>query len=203
MKKDSDVYATLAKASAEILFKEKKSKFFGQAFPVTSEDEIKTILEQIRAKHSQSNHVCYAWQLGIENPHYRANDDGEPSNSAGMPIYGQIQSFGVTNTLITVSRYFGGTKLGVGGLISAYRTAAKMALEASNVIERKIEAQLKLSFPYSEMNRVMRIIKQKSIDITNQQMQLDCQIVLSVPKSSLQKTTLLFRSLTKVQVEAI
>ena len=112
-----DTYKTITKASEEVLFKDKNSKFFGYAFPVTSEEEIKEHLEELKKKHHAARHWCYAWQLGKEF-HYRANDDGEPSNSAGMPIYGQIQSFDVTNVLIVVVRYFGGVKLGVGGLIS-------------------------------------------------------------------------------------
>ena len=114
-----DTFKTIASPSSEILFKEKNSKFFGCAFPVTSEEEIKSHLENLRKQHSGAGHFCYAFQLGTETIQFRANDDGEPSNSAGMPIYGQIQSFGVTNILVVVVRYFGGVKLGVGGLISA------------------------------------------------------------------------------------
>ena len=111
-----DTYRTITKPSEEVLFKDKNSKFFGYAFPVKNEEEIKEHLEDLRKKHHAARHWCYAWQLGKEEYRYRANDDGEPSNSAGMPIYGQIQSFDVTNVLIVVVRYFGGVKLGVGGL---------------------------------------------------------------------------------------
>ncbi len=138
-----DTYKTLAKPSEEILFKEKNSKFYGYAFPVTNEDEIKNHLETLRKQHHGAVHFCYAFQIGTNKIQYRANDDGEPSNSAGMPIYGQIQSFGLTNVLVVIVRFFGGVKLGVGGLISAYRTAAQMALEESEIIEKTIDIFLK------------------------------------------------------------
>jgi uncharacterized YigZ family protein len=132
---EKDTYKTILKASKEVLFKEKGSKFYGYAFPVTSEDEVKQQIENLKQHHS-ARHWCYAWQLGKNYEHYRANDDGEPSNSAGMPIYGQLQSFDVTNILVVVVRYFGGTKLGVGGLIQAYKTTAQMALETSKVVKK-------------------------------------------------------------------
>ena len=121
---------SIAAPSEEALYKEKNSKFFGYAFPVNDEEEVKAILEDTKKQHHSARHWCYAFQLGTDKIYYRANDDGEPNNTAGMPIYGQIQSFGVTNVLVVVVRYFGGIKLGVGGLISAYRAAAQMALHA-------------------------------------------------------------------------
>jgi uncharacterized YigZ family protein len=138
MDEASDTYKTIEKPSEEILFKEKKSKFYGYAFPIATEDEVKPILEALKKKHHTANHVCYAWQLGVKNQSYRANDDGEPNNSAGMPIYGQILSFEVTDVLVAVTRIFGGTKLGIGGLISAYKTGAQMALENAKIIEKTI-----------------------------------------------------------------
>ena len=134
-----------------VLFKERKSKFYGYTFPIESEDAVKPILEELRKRHPSANHVCYAWQLGVTDIRYRANDDGEPNNSAGMPIYGQIQSFDVTNVLVAVVRIFGGTKLGVGGLISAYKETAKMALENSMITEKVLTQQITLVFEYSEM----------------------------------------------------
>ena len=131
-----DTYKTIEFPSEEILFKEKGSKFFGYAFPVTTEEAIKEHLEILKKQHHTARHWCYAWQLGKSYELYRANDDGEPSNSAGMPIYGQLQSFELTNILLVVVRYFGGTKLGVGGLIQAYKTTAQWALEASEIIEK-------------------------------------------------------------------
>jgi putative IMPACT (imprinted ancient) family translation regulator len=119
-----DTFKTISNPSEEILFKEKNSKFFGYAFPILSDDEVKPIIDVLHKKHFGAGHFCYAFQLGTDKIQFRTNDDGEPSNSAGTPIYGQIQSFGLTNILVVVVRFFGGTKLGVGGLISAYKTGA-------------------------------------------------------------------------------
>ena len=200
MEKTTDAYKTLVAPSLEVLLKEKKSRFFGQAFPVQCEAEIKSVLEGLKTKHAQSNHICYAWQLGVERPSYRFNDDGEPNNSAGMPIYGQIQSFEITNVLITVTRYFGGTKLGVGGLITAYRNAAKMALEAATLTTKRMEENLTLSFPYSEINTVMRIVKQKTITIVDQKMELDCLLEIKVAKNDVPQITKIFGSLRNLSI---
>ena len=181
---ENDTYKTLASPSEEILFKEKNSKFFNQAFPVSTEEEVKAILEEVRKRHSSSGHCCYAFQLGTDTIYYRANDDGEPSNTAGMPIYGQIQSFGVTNVLVVVVRYFGGIKLGVGGLISAYRTGAQMALEASEIVEKTIDVHYTVKFGYQDMNKVMRVIKEKNLGIVSQKMEMDCEIVISTRKKN-------------------
>ncbi len=134
-----DTYKTIAFPSSAILFKEKNSKFFGHAFPILSESEAKPILENLRKEYPNAEHYCYAYQIGTEILTHRANDDGEPSNTAGMPIYGQIQSFGLTNILIVVVRIFGGIKLGVGGLITAYKTAAQLTLESCEIIEKTID----------------------------------------------------------------
>ena len=156
-----DVYKTIETPCEETLFKEKGSKFFGYTFPVSSEKDVKEKLEELKKKHHTARHFCYAYQLGIDNIRFRANDDGEPNNSAGMPIYGQIQSFEVTNILIVSVRYFGGTKLGVGGLISAYKKSAQMALEVSDILTKTINIQYQLNFDYDLMNPVMRIVKEK------------------------------------------
>jgi uncharacterized YigZ family protein len=170
--KIKDTYNTIEIASEEILFKEKSSKFFGYAFPIQSEDELKPIIDQLRKKHPHANHFCYAYQIGTDILSYRANDDGEPSNSAGMPIYGQIQSFAVTNTVVIVARIFGGTKLGVGGLISAYKTTAQMTLETCNIIKKTIDVYYQVSFDYKNMNKVMRVIKEKKLEIVSQEMEI-------------------------------
>ncbi len=168
-----DTYTTIAKATEEILFKEKSSKFFGYAFPIQSEEEVKPIIEQLRKLHPHAVHYCYAYQIGTEKISYRANDDGEPSNTAGAPIYGQIQSFGVTNVLLVVVRIFGGIKLGVGGLISAYKTTAQLVLEEAEIIEKTIDISFLISFDYKNMNKVMRVIKEKKLDIVTQTMELE------------------------------
>ena len=177
-----DTYTTLAQATEEILFKEKSSKFFGYAFPIESEEEVKPILDQLRKLHPHAVHYCYAYQIGTEKISYRANDDGEPSNSAGAPIYGQIQSFGLTNVLVVVVRIFGGIKLGVGGLISAYKTTAQLALEEAEIIEKTIDIAFLISFDYKNMNKVMRVIKEKKLAIVTQTMELEEDSGLAVGK---------------------
>ena len=168
-----DTYTTIAQATEEILFKEKSSKFFGYAFPIQSEEEVKPIIDQLRKLHPHAVHYCYAYQIGTEKISYRANDDGEPSNTAGAPIYGQIQSFGLTNVLLVVVRIFGGIKLGVGGLITAYKTTAQLVLEEAEIIEKTIDIHFLISFDYKNMNKVMRVIKEKKLDIVTQSMELD------------------------------
>ncbi|MBL7559908.1 YigZ family protein [Olleya sp. YSTF-M6] len=200
---EADVYKTITKPSEEVLFKDKNSKFFGYAYPVTTEDEIKQHLEDLKKQHHQARHWCYAYQIGTETIAYRANDDGEPSNSAGMPIYGQIQSFEVTNVLIVVVRYFGGVKLGVGGLINAYRTGAQLALEASNIIERTINIDYLITCEYDLMNKVMRVIKEKSLNIINQKLELNCEITISVRKKEAESIKSIFDSIYKVDIKIL
>jgi len=198
-----DTYKTITKPSEETLFKDRGSKFFSYAFPVTSEEQIKEHIEQLKKQHYNARHWCYAWQLGKSYEHYRANDDGEPSNSAGMPIYGQLQSFDITNVLVVVVRYFGGTKLGVGGLIQAYKMGAKMALEVSNIIEKTIDEDFTLKFEYPEMNTVMRIVKDENLNITNQKMELNCEFVISVRKKDAERIFQLFDTTYKVSIKRI
>ena len=179
-----DTYKTIAYPSEEILFKEKNSKFFGYAFPIDSEDQVKPLIEPLRKRHFNAVHFCYAYQIGIEKITFRANDDGEPSNSAGMPIYGQIQSQELTNVLIVIVRFFGGTKLGVGGLITAYKTAAQMALDATSIIEKTIDIHYLISFDYKNMNKVMRVIKEKNLEIITQKMEMSCEIEIATRKKN-------------------
>lgn len=200
---EKDTYKTIATASEEVLYKEKNSKFFGYAFPVTTEEEIKEILERLRKEHFSARHWCYAYQIGTEKIQYRANDDGEPNNSAGMPVYGQIQSFEVTNVLVVVVRYFGGVKLGVGGLISAYKIAAQMALENSEIVERTIDKHFIISFGYANMNKVMRIIKEKNLLIVSQKMEMDCEIEISIRKKNAQNLLDTFENLFEIKLTEI
>lgn len=197
----NDTYKTIATPSEEILFKEKNSKFYGYAFPVTSEEEIKNHLDILRKQHYGAVHFCYAFQIGTDKIQFRANDDGEPSNTAGAPIYGQIQSFGVTNILVVVVRYFGGVKLGVGGLISAYRTAAQMALAVSEIVERTINIHYIVSFDYKNMNKVMRVIKEKNLEIITQKMELNCEIEISTRKKNAENVFDIFTNLFEIKVK--
>ncbi len=176
-----DTYKTITKPS-EGLFKDRGSKFIARAYPVLSEDEVKQRLEELRKEFHDARHHCYAYQLGIDKSAYRINDDGEPSGTAGRPIFGQIQSFDLTNVLIVVVRYFGGTKLGVSGLINAYKTASKEALETSNIITKTINEIYLVKFKYPEMNEVMRILKENDLTPFDQKFELDCELKFSVRK---------------------
>lgn len=198
-----DTYKTITSSTEGILFKEKNSKFYGYAYTVLNEDEVKLHLTAVKKQHHAARHWCYAYQIGAEQPIFRANDDGEPSNSAGMPIYGQIQSFEVTNTLIIVVRYFGGVKLGVGGLIKAYKTTAQLTLKASKIVEKTIDLQFKITFEYKDMNKVMRIIKEKQLQIVKQQLDLKCNITISVRKTEYHNTLEVFNSIYGVFVKNI
>jgi uncharacterized YigZ family protein len=186
---EKDTYKTIESPSEEVLFKEKNSKFFGYCFPVQSEDEVKEILEKVKKEHYSARHWCYAFQIGTEQIHYRANDDGEPSGSAGLPIYGQIQSFEVTNILIIVVRYFGGVKLGVGGLVSAYKET-----------EKTIDIQYRITFGYKDMNRVMRVIKEKNVNVIGQKLEMDCQIEISVRKKDAPMIFSIFEAMYEVSI---
>lgn len=170
-----DTFKTILKPS-EGLFKDKGSKFISFAFPVDSEDEIRTIVQQIRKEHHSARHHCYAWRLGYEKLHFRANDDGEPSSTAGKPILGQIQSFDLTNILIVVVRYFGGTLLGVSGLINAYRNAASEAILQAKIIEKLVEKQVLIEFDYLVLNEVMKLFKDEKLIQNEPVFDLRCQI---------------------------
>lgn len=199
MKKDT--YKTISKPSAEVLLKERKSKFYGYAFPINSEEDVKPIINTLKKKYHSAGHACYAWQLGTDTIIYRVNDDGEPNNSAGMPIYGQIQAFSVTNILVVVLRIYGGTKLGVGGLIQAYKATAQLAIESADIIEKLIEVQFQLSFNYPEMDRVMRIIKQENISIISQKLEIECQLIVSVRRSESDTVEKRFKEIHRVKVK--
>lgn len=200
MSEVTDFYRTLTQPSPEVLFKDRGSKFYGYAFPVQDERMIKQALEQLKASHHQARHWCYAWQIGADHILYRYNDDGEPSNSAGAPIYGQIQSFELTQVLIVVVRYFGGTKLGVGGLIKAYRTAARMALEAAQIETKTLQKQLEIKFEYPKLNTVMRIIKEHDLEILDQQMELHCTMKIGMPRSIFERIFKLFEDQFQIDV---
>lgn len=197
----NDTYKTIAFPSSEILFKEKNSKFFGYAFPIQSETEVKPIIDSLRRQHPHAVHYCYAYQIGTETIMYRTNDDGEPSNSAGTPIYGQIQSFGLTNILIVIVRIFGGVKLGVGGLITAYKTAAQLTLESSEIIEKTIDVHFLITFDYKNINKVMRVIKEKNIKIVNQKMEMSCEVEIVTRKKNAELVFGIFNSMYEIEIK--
>ena len=196
-----DTYKTIAAPVEEVIFKEKSSKFLGYAFPVTSEEEIKAHLEAVKKAHFSARHWCYAWQLGYgRHQRYRANDDGEPNNTAGLPIYGQIQSFELTNVLVIVVRYFGGIKLGVGGLVQAYKTTAQLTLQETEIEEKLITEELVINFDYPLMNKVMRIVKEQNLTITAQHLTESCELHLAIRQSDYAKVEEIFNNLYGVLV---
>lgn len=181
-----DTYKTIEKP-AEGLFRDKGSKFLAFAYPMNSEAELKPILNALRAEHTKANHFCYAYRLSPDRNVFRVNDDGEPSGTAGRPILNTLLSADVTNILIVVVRYFGGTLLGVPGLINAYKSAAAEALAAAEISEKTINDRYELRFGYLMMNDVMRLIKEEQLNIITQQFDNDCSIVFEVRKAQLNK----------------
>lgn len=174
-----DTFKTIEKSS-EGLFKDKGSRFISFAFQVNSEEEIRDIVQSLKKEHHAARHHCYAWRLGAQNTSFRTNDDGEPSSTAGKPILGQIQSYDLTNILIVVVRYFGGTLLGVSGLINAYRNAALDAILKAEIVEKVIEKWLLIEFDYLAMNEVMKIFKDEKLPQIEPQFDLKCKIKTSV-----------------------
>ena len=195
-----DTYKTIARSSGEVIFKERGSKFLGYAYPLQREDQVKELVNRLKKEHHKARHWCYAWQLGYDSVQFRVNDDGEPNNSAGQPIYGQILSKELTNVLVVIVRYFGGTKLGVGGLVNAYKTTAQLVLESSLIITRTIDLQFKLIFDYPIMDKVMRIIKENKIDILSQKMELKCEFEISIRKKDAISMKKIFDELRHVKI---
>ncbi len=177
-----DFYNTVEKnTSAE--FKDRGSKFMAFVFPVASVEDCKACLAAVKAEHPKATHHCFAYRLGLDGNTFRVSDDGEPSGTAGRPILGQIDSKQITNTLIVVARYFGGTLLGVPGLINAYKSAASLALQVTPVIQKQVEVVFTLEFDYTQMNDVMRHIKQMGGTVLQQEVQLFCRIKVAVAKN--------------------
>jgi len=177
----SDTYKTII-APTEGIYKEKGSKFLSFAIPVSSADEVKEIVKNYRKEYYDSRHVCYAYMLGADRKEFRANDDGEPSGTAGRPILGQINSRELTNILVIVVRYFGGILLGTGGLVVAYKEATTDALDQAEVIEKTVDETISIVFDYVLMNEVMRIIKDTNAQISSQNFEDQCAMQLSIRK---------------------
>jgi len=197
-----DLYRTI-KTPTEGIYKEKGSKFLAFAYRVSNEAAIKEHLAILQKQFHDARHYCYAWRLGPDKTHYRVNDDGEPSGSAGKPIYGQIVSRDLSDILVVVVRYFGGTKLGVGGLIQAYRAAASEALDQSMIIECKVFDILKLEFGYEQMNSVMKVIKDMQLDFEDQEFDMDCSLVLKSWKRKTKQVLDTFSKITGCKITVI
>lgn len=183
------------------LYKVKGSKHFGYAYNARSEDEIAALLEQVKAEHHSARHVAYAWRLGIKKEHYRANDDGEPANSAGKPILGQIEKYDLTNVLIAVVRYFGGTKLGVGGLIDAYRTAAQMAIDDATIVEKQLLAHFKIHFEYDRMSEVMLAIRVNAWESYDPDFRQSCSIKIAILPEKKDEIEVAFQAFNDIRRE--
>ena len=179
---EPDTYLTI-KAFSQGLYKEKGSRFIALAYPVSTTEEIKNILDTIRKEHHSARHHCFAWMLGQEREMFRISDDGEPSGSAGRPIMGQINSRELTNILIVVVRYFGGKLLGVSGLINAYRSAAESAINNSDIVALLVQDYFELVFPYSSINDVMKVIKDEDISQSQQKFELECKMTINFRSS--------------------
>lgn len=197
-----DLFKTIEKPS-EGIYKEKGSKFLAFAYPLSHEEAIKEQLTILHKQFHDARHYCYAWRLEPEKTRYRVNDDGEPSGTAGKPIYGQIVSRDLTDLLVVVVRYFGGTKLGVGGLIQAYRSAASDALDQSKIIECKVMDSLKLEFGYEQMNSVMKVIKDRQLKIEDQVFDMDCSLILKSWKRKTEEVLDTFSKLARCKITVI
>lgn len=197
-----DTYRTITKPS-DGLFKDRGSKFIARAFPVKTEEEVKECLANLRKEYYDARHHCYAYQLGFDKSAFRINDDGEPSGTAGRPIFGQLQSFDLTNILVVVIRYFGGTKLGVSGLINAYKTATKEALETAEIVTNTINEIYTVYFQYPEMNAIMKILKDHDLNPFDQVFEMECKLSFSVRKNNATIIYDKFVKLRKIKIEYI
>jgi len=195
-----DIYLTIAQP-CEGLYKDKGSRFISFAYPVSNEEEIKKLLLDLRKEHFNARHHCYAFRLGADKQAYRANDDGEPKYTAGKPILGQIQSKDLTNILVVVVRYFGGTLLGVGGLINAYRQAAADALGNAVIIEKTVNEFYEIAFDYLQMSQVMKIIKDENLEQIQHNFESDCKLVFSVRKNNSNKIVELFNKISNLELK--
>jgi uncharacterized YigZ family protein len=195
-----DTYKTIKNLS-EGFFKDRGSKFHSYAYPVQSEEDIKEILTSIKKEHHSARHHCFSWRLGKEEIYHRTNDDGEPSSTAGKPILRQLEKYKITNVLLVVVRYFGGTLLGTAGLINAYRSAAADALEKAEIITGTIDTAYTLSFPYNKMNDVMRIIDKENLNIISTQYIEDCRLKFSVRKSKASHIEKIFNQFEDIDIK--
>jgi uncharacterized YigZ family protein len=195
-----DAYMTIS-SPCEGLYKEKGSKFLAFAFPVSTKEQVKPIVDDLRKKHHDARHVCFAYIINPQSPETRANDDGEPSGTAGRPMLGALQSKGVVNVLMVVVRYFGGTKLGTSGLINAYKTASLDALENGEIIERNLEAILSIRFSYFVMNDVMKVMKEENPTVLSQSFDNECAMQLQVRLNDYEKLKSRLENIEEVSVE--
>lgn len=196
-----DSYLTIAKKIEDISFKEKGSKFIGYAFPVLDEEDAKDKLTKLWELHPDATHICYAWRLGIEGKDFRANDDGEPSGSAGLPIYNQILSRNISFVLIASVRYYGGTKLGVPGLVKAYKQSAQMVLDEAELVEKYLIEKISFEFSYEDQGVVMRNVDKFEAEVLKTEFTNNCKLLVGVRKSRVDEFITAFEPLYKVKIQ--
>jgi uncharacterized YigZ family protein len=199
---NSELYYTIDKTvTAE--FKDRGSRFIAYACPISSADNFKLQLNEIRKEHPKATHHCFAYRLGLDGNTFRVSDDGEPSGSAGRPILGQIDSKSLVNVLVVVVRYFGGTLLGVPGLIHAYRSAAALALQMTPLVQKQVEQQFRVHFDYTQMNEVMITVRQCNCRVVSQEIQLFCDMVLAVPRNRVAEVSYKLREMRNVEISPV
>jgi uncharacterized YigZ family protein len=196
----TEFYQTIDRPSTAE-FKDRGSKFIAYAYPIQSADDFKQHLQALKKEHPKAVHHCFAYRLGTDGNNFRSSDDGEPSGSAGKPILGQIDSKGITDVLVIVVRYWGGTLLGVPGLINAYKTATALALQVVPIIQKQVEKNYKLHFDYTMINEVMQILKQHQCTILSQELQLFCHLNVGIPVNRLQEVTYKLGEIRGVEVQ--
>ena len=199
---DQDFYTTIAK-SGTAEFKDRGSKFIGYVFPVASAEEFKERLNDVKKEHPKATHHCFAYRLGLDGNAWRVSDDGEPSGSAGRPILGQIDSKALVNTLVIVVRYFGGTLLGVPGLINAYKTAATLALQTTQLVQKPVEKEFLVQFDYTQVGEIMTLVKQYNCRVVRQEMQLFCNMTIAVPRNRIPEVSYKLQEIRDVELSPV
>ena len=199
---NSEIYYTIEKkATAE--YKDRGSRFIASVFPVKTTEDFKERMNEIKKEHPKATHYCFAYRLGLDGLQFRVSDDGEPSGSAGRPILGQIDSKGLVNVLVVVVRYFGGTLLGVPGLINAYRSAAALALQMAPLVQKQVEQEFRVHFDYTRMNEVMMMVRQYNCRVIRQDIQLFCDMVLAVPRNRVEELSYKLREIKNVEISPL
>lgn len=199
---EADVYFTIDKTGVAE-FKDRGSKFIAYVWPISNTDDFKKQMEFVKKEHPKASHHCFAYRLGLDKNVYRVGDDGEPSGTAGKPILGQIDSKQLTNLLVVVVRYFGGTLLGVPGLINAYKTAASMVLQVTPAVQKPVEVSYRIRFDYTVVNEVMMVVKQCNCTVINQEMQLFCNITIGISKSRLDEVLFRLKDIKGIEIEKL
>jgi uncharacterized YigZ family protein len=199
---DQDFYTTVAR-TGKAEFKDKGSKFIGYVYPIASTEEFRERLNEVKKEHPKATHHCFAYRLGLDGNTYRVSDDGEPSGTAGRPILGQIDSKELINTLVIVVRYFGGTLLGVPGLINAYKSAASLALQTTQLVQKPVEKEFVVQFDYTQVNEIMTLVKQYNCRVVRQEMQLFCNMTIAIPRNRIPEVSYKLKEIRDVELSPV